>query len=55
MSTQTELDSHASPIAEMLRRLERRIHRRLCRHSWRLGRSTFGHMVCIHCGKMSVD
>jgi hypothetical protein len=55
MSAQSEKDSLDSPIAETLRRLERRLRRRLCRHSWRPSKSKFGYMVCVRCGKMSAD
>jgi len=55
MSAQAEMNSRESPFVELLRRFERRVRRRLCRHSWRQSKSKFGYMVCDHCGKMTAD
>jgi hypothetical protein len=53
-SSHGQYDRHLSFI-ETLRRIERRIHRRICRHNWRPSRSQFGYMICNHCGKLSAD
>jgi len=55
MEGRAEIDRLRAGLGGLLRRIERRIQRRFCRHVWRPSRSRFGYVVCERCGKMSAD